>query len=105
MPKKTKKQKILAQLHRKLQIAAQMKSNDFRVSSDFVKSQNDKPSPYQNSTYQTSVSFVKETVRKPKTDNLASSYSYVKSDLVKITIFTIFAAALQGVLYFLLRTR
>jgi len=105
MPKKTKKQKILAQLHRKLQLATQMKTGNFQLSSDFVKSQNVKLLPDQKSLAQTSVSFINETVIKPKNDNLASSYDYVKKDLVKITIFTLFAVALQGMLYFLLRTR
>lgn len=95
MPKKTKRQKILAELHRKLQTA----------NSDLVKSQNKLAQKNLQANFILSESIHKETVTKAKTWQNEATSTYLINDLLKITIFTLFALALQGVLYFLLRTR
>lgn len=98
MTKKTKKEKILAELRRELK-------NKTNISSDFVKTQiQTKPkltTPTENS--ETKNAFLSFT--KPKPHEELESYSYVKHDLIRITIFTFFSFIFQGVLYFLLRTR
>lgn len=94
MPKKTKKKKILAQLHRKL---ASLPS-----SPNIVKSQNNENLPAKPSLDNTNFVFKKQPVIKQKNATILTDHSYVKGDLIKITIFTTLALILQGVLYFLL---
>ncbi|MBI3379605.1 hypothetical protein HY029_02500 [Candidatus Gottesmanbacteria bacterium] len=105
MPKKTKKQKILAILHRQSQISNTLKTSGLSSNTEFVKSQNEKSNYGQTLTYSTPVSLVTQAVIKTKSPEVDYSYGYVKKDLIKITIFSIFALLLQGMLYFLLRTR
>ncbi len=92
MPKKTKKQKLLAELHKKLSAANQ--------SSTPVKSQiYSTPS---SATVKTAanIAYNNYKIAKPKTITIQSDYSYITADLIRITIFTIIAFILQGVLYF-----
>ena len=110
MPKRTKKQKILAELRRKLMAVSttppqpEKKQDELvKKQSEFVKKQN---SPTQSTISASSAStfiYTKESVLKPKMTLLSSSYTYVIHDLIKITIFTLFAFVFQVMLYFLLR--
>lgn len=105
MPKKTKKQKILAELHRKLQYPNTFQSPGLNFESSLVKNQNNDSTKNQEPIYSNTIKYVQEPAIKAKTMKIYSSYAYVKSDLIKITIFTVFALTLQCVLYFLIRTR
>lgn len=97
MPKKTKREKILAELHRKLiTLDASTKS---------VKSQNQIGMPQAQSVKLSSFTYHSGSVTKPNSLQKESSYAYIKHDLIRITIFTLFATIFQSVLYFLLRTR
>lgn len=125
MPKKTKKQKLLAELHRKITV------HDIhsvtQSQSHISKENNEARFPHRNSSsisvsltdtsvksqlttdkarYSIQDSFNGisniQTILKPKSSSLMTDYSYVRHDLIKITIFTVFAFLLQGVLYFLL---
>ncbi len=97
MPKKTKKEKILAELHRKLTI--------LDASPKPVKSQNQRSTPQAQSVKLSSFIYHSGSVTKPNSLQKEPSYAYVKHDLIKITIFTLFAIIFQSMLYFLLRTR
>lgn len=105
MPKKTKKQKLLADLHRKLGTFETDKTQFSYKNTKFVKSQNEVGLSTSQPLTLPQIAYRKQVVAKPKNPISASSYSYVKHDLVRITIFTLFALLLQVVLYFLLRTR
>lgn len=105
MPKKTKKQKILAQLHRKLQLSQIAQSQDFKLNVSFVKGQNNLPTNDKSDGYKLSPVTHKEAVTKGEKPQGEANYAYIRNDLFRITIFTLFALILQGVLYFLLRTR
>ena len=96
MPKKTKKEKILAELHRKL-------ARDILPQKNFVKGQIDTSldtvSHINSSTYTYSnLGYVKA-----KNHIITHDYAYLKHDLLKISSFTILALLFQGVLYFFLR--
>ncbi len=86
MPRKTKRQKILAQGHR----------------SHFVNSQNNQPRISVSLPQINKFTVNTDIVTKPQISHPASEYAYVKRDLIKITIFTFFAVIFQGVLYFVL---
>lgn len=105
MPKKTKKQKILANIHRKLQYSSNLNLQEVNSGLNSVKSQNNSVIQNKSPEYAMTFNHAKETVMKINNTKAGSSYDYVKKDLVKITIFTIFALASQCVLYFLLRSR
>lgn len=105
MPKKTKRQKILAELHRRLQYSQNLQTQDLKLNSEFVKSQNEVATQSKEPQYSTTLNYAKHPFIKPKNANIPSSYAFVKNDLIRITIFTAFALALQGVLYFLIRTK
>ena len=94
MPKKTKRQKKHADLHKNQ--SASLKS------ADFVKSQNLSSEPLPVSGISTSYTYTHHTAVTPKISHGVVDYSYVKHDAIKITIFTIAALAFQGVLYFLI---
>lgn len=98
MPKKTKKQKLLAELHRKISVVSS-------YSPQFVKTQNITSDTASQQNNHSPYSYDKQVVTTTKTLKLNSDYSHIKSDLVKILIFTLFALISQGVLYFFLRTR
>jgi len=105
MPKKTKKQKLLADIHRKLQTTQIVKnSSSVRAESTLVNSQNQVSLSSQLETKSPTFVYQKDIVTKPKTLTATSNYSYVTRDLLKITIFTFLALVFQGVVYFLLRT-
>ncbi|MBM3282663.1 hypothetical protein FJY90_00275 [Candidatus Gottesmanbacteria bacterium] len=103
MPKKTKKQKVLAELRRKLSAVSTISPRQDIKSAEFVKSQ--------NSTIQSTVSvsspltftYNNQGVATGKKASIVPDYSYVTRDLIKITIFTLFTIIFQYVLYFLLR--
>lgn len=105
MPKKTKKQKILAQLHRKTIFSVPGQTNHPSSNPDLVKSQNNYSIQNQLPVYSNSFKYAKDTVAKAKNMKITPSYTHVQHDLIRITIFTILALAIQGMLYFLLRTR
>ncbi len=98
MPKKTKKQKLLAELHRKISVVSS-------YTPQFVKTQNKTTasSVLQNNLSQ--YSYDNRAVTTTKTLKSDLDYSYIKTDMVKILVFTLFALISQGVLYFFLRTR
>ena len=105
MPKKTKKQKLLADLHKKINLATIHQISGTKAMPDLVKGQNDSLPTSQTPVYATSLEFINKNVVEAKTHKPDTSYGYIKNDLIKITIFTILALSLQGVLYFFLRTR
>lgn len=96
MPKKTKKQKLLAELHRKIKAVPSL-------SAQFVKSQNEPEIPTITATNTSTFTYNKHVVSKPKTPISIANYAHVRHDLIKITIFTLFAVIFQSVLYFFLR--
>jgi hypothetical protein len=95
MPKKTKKQKILAELRRKKQ-----ESNP-RL--EFVNTQISHVSASKVESAATGYTFKSKSVAKPHPQISTHDYSYVRHDLLRITIFTAFALIVQGVLYFILK--
>lgn len=106
MPKKTKKQKLLADLRRKSQTAEFFKeSTSLTLETRLVNRQNIEPTQDRSAPSTPTFVYQKNIVTKPKTLITISTYSYVKRDLLKITIFTFLALLFQGVVYFLLRTR
>lgn len=96
MPKKTKRQKILAELHRKLKSPA-------ITEPQFVKSQNISLTTSSFTPAMPIFHISDKIVSKPKTTESLLDYSYVRHDLIRITIFTLFAFIFQGMLYFLLQ--
>ena len=101
MPRKTKKQKLKADLRRKSQ--AEQKYPQGRLTSK-------KPVKTQKlfEAKKKKLNTSKKTINKKSLVTTAQNiknvknYAYVKKDLIKITIFTLLALAFQGVLYFLL---
>jgi hypothetical protein len=88
MPKKTKKEKILADLRRSSHIVKPLASSVAQIQAvpsvqKFV--------------------FEKKPVITIQTKQTTHDYSYVYHDLIKITIFTIAVLTLQGMLYFVLQ--
>ena len=96
MPKKTKRQKLLAELHRKIKAVPS-------PSAQFVKGQNKSEIPIITATSASTFTYNKHVVSKPKTPISIADYAHVKHDLIRITIFTLFAVIFQSVLYFFLR--
>lgn len=94
MPKKTKKQKILAGFHRKFSAGPSSSNN--------VKSQNMHRVIATPSVTSPMFSFNKNSVATVRNTKTVGDYSYLKYDLIRITIFTASAIILQGVLYFFL---
>lgn len=96
MPRKTKKQKVLAKLHRKLA--------SLEVSPNITKSQNKKKPSTNTKPILENTKFVykRQPVIKQKSVAATTNYAFIKYDLIKISLFTTLALALQGVLYFLL---
>jgi len=106
MPKKTKKQKLLADLHRKSHtIQLNNESSSARQETTLVNKQNIERLSSQLETKSPTFVYQKDIVTKPKNISTASNYSYISADLLKITIFTFLALVFQGVVYFLLRTK
>lgn len=98
MPKKTKKQKLLAELHRKISVVSS-------YTPQFVKTQNKTTASTVLKNNLSQYSYDNRAVTTTKTLKSDLDYSYIKTDMVKILVFTLFALISQGVLYFFLRTR
>lgn len=98
MPKKTKKQKLLAELHRKISVVSS-------YTPQFVKTQNKTTASTVLQNNLSQYSYDNRAVTTTKTLKSDLDYSYIKTDMVKILVFTLFALISQGVLYFFLRTR
>lgn len=88
MPKRTRKEKIRADHRRALEF---VKPPDALVASTV--------------SLQTTPGFVfrKDTAPTSKTITVTHDFSYVGHDLIRITIFTLAALIVQGVLYFVVR--
>ena len=97
MPKKTKRQKILAELRRK--------KLEISVNSVSVKSQIQPVSSSHKPQANPQFVYPQQKIAKPRMNINMKDYSYVNHDLIRITIFSLIAFGLQYVLYFLLRTR
>ena len=103
MPKKTKKQKILAEIRRKIS----QRDNYFHPheanNQKFVKRVNNLyPLPHTVlPSYASPIP--NKSIIKPKNPIEKADYTYIKHDLIKITIFSIFALFFQLMLYFVLR--
>lgn len=97
MPKKTKKQKILAELHKKF-----ARSSEGQIS---VKSQNQPSVISTQYSIPTTFTYKQHAFLKPQIYKNSSDYSYITRDLIRITIFSLVTFIFQGMLYFLLRTR
>lgn len=95
MPKKTKKQKLLADLRRKIETVRD-------INLDVVKYQKKEEALNLNLPQEEKVLNEKYRVTKSQTTNIVADYSHVKKDLIKITLFTLFALIFQGVLYYFL---
>ncbi|OGG26378.1 hypothetical protein A2960_03550 [Candidatus Gottesmanbacteria bacterium RIFCSPLOWO2_01_FULL_39_12b] len=98
MPKKTKKEKMLAELHRRLE-STNLQGEEIVKSQ--IKTHQNTLSQVQPATY----SFSNIGYTKPKNHIVTHDYTYLKHDLLKITGFTILALLFQGMLYFFVRTR
>jgi hypothetical protein len=95
MPKKTKKQKILAE---------QRQINQKSLTGySFVNTQISHKIASDQSISKPDLSYSIKSNTKPQTEESLHDYSYVKHDLIRITIFTSFAVILQGVLYFVMK--
>lgn len=92
MPKKTKKQKLLAEIHRQKLLDSQP-----------VKHQNNLPRLESNTNELLRYTFNQQSVPVVKSVPDNSGYSYVKKDLKRISMFTFLAISLQIVIYFVLK--
>jgi len=105
MPKKTKKQKLLAELRRKLATVSGPDSLIYNKQTELVKRQNDFETKTTPLASNTTDRFKLESITEPKSPNAPADYSYVRHDLIRITIFTFLALASQSVLYFFLKAK
>ena len=94
MPKKTKKQKLLAEIHRRNLIEKGLNYN-------FVKPLSEVPKNEAKADTEAKISKQENIAVKPQNTALASEDNYLKRDLSKIFLFTIFALFFQGVIYYL----
>lgn len=90
MPKKTKKQKLLAEVRRKIELP-------FLLSQETRQTSSVKPHPPMR--YALNIS----NNNNPKSTKIVEQYAYVYHDLFKICIFTVIAIIFQSVLYFVLK--
>ena len=95
MPKRTKKQKLLAELHRQQMTNLQFKLQTVKPQNE-SQAQNDVSYKNSNPIYKIGPS------AKPNSHIGSIDYTYVKQDLLRIFIFTLTALIFQGVLYFML---
>lgn len=95
MPKKTRRQKILASERRYKVFHPKL--------SEPVKSQNLHETSEAKISIKPEYKFGNNIIPKPKTISATADYSYLKKDLIRITIFVILAISAQSVLYFFLR--
>lgn len=96
MPKKTKKEKILAEIRRKNSLLREASPNS-------VKNQISLSSSSQKTTSPVSFTYKKEVDTKLQKPLTVGDFVAFKQDLLKITLFTFSALIFQGVLYFLLK--
>ena len=96
MPKKTKKDKILAEVRAK---AHAEKLNTYK----FVKPQSDLQNPEKTNINNFNSEIINITTRQLQTNTLSFEDKLLKADLVKILVFTFFALASQGMIYYFLR--
>ncbi|OGG02783.1 hypothetical protein A2W14_06685 [Candidatus Gottesmanbacteria bacterium RBG_16_37_8] len=94
MPKKTKKQKLLAEIHRQ-------KMAEKGLSYNFVKPPSEEPIQDGKTEAGPKITKKENIAVKPQNTALASEYNYLKRDLTKIFLFTFFALFSQGVVYYL----
>lgn len=97
MPRKTRKQKILSELRKHTQVVLQ------NPLPDPVKPPIQTQSPAKPQLASYSFQMKKEPVVTTETHTVVADYTYVHHDLIRITIFTVFALLCQGVVYFLLK--
>ncbi|KKS96108.1 MAG: hypothetical protein UV73_C0012G0136 [Candidatus Gottesmanbacteria bacterium GW2011_GWA2_43_14] len=95
MPKKTKKQKLRAEKLRQTQFQISMAGP--------VKPQVGEAIPSPEISLPVKAELKEKTVGTAQTINTGSADSHVKKDLLKISLFTVFALVIQVVLYYLLR--
>lgn len=96
MPRKTRKQKILAEAHRR-------KNPIFSSAANFVKPQNEAMPPPASYQLINEIQINKKVDLKGQTSLYHHDTGLVKRDLRKIALFTFFALTSQIVLYYLLR--
>lgn len=92
MPKKTKRQKLLAEKHRQKLLNSQP-----------VKNQINLPGDDQEIHPEIKYTFNKQSVPAVKPVLNSNEYSYVNKDLKRISLFTFLAISLQVVIYFVLK--
>jgi hypothetical protein len=95
MPKKTKKEKLLADAHRKIRVSS-------ITESQLVNRENASPDRVVNIKQPPAYSYSFKSATTPYINKSVSNIPYIKTDLIKITIFTVLALLFQGMLYFLL---
>lgn len=97
MPKKTKKDKILAEARRKILAEKQLSYNFVKPQSSAVQNTSERLLPENDKSQ-------KYTAKSTQTDISILEHKYLRVDLLKILAFTLIAVILQGVLYYFLRS-
>ena len=95
MPRKTRKQKLLAEQHRE---KTQLPDNTY----EFVKPPIELSKAQSNESNPIKKPEDKSIDRKTQIENIDHVDNHVKKDIIKISAFTFFALIFQGVLYYLL---
>lgn len=95
MPKRTKKQKLLAELHRQ-------KMPNFQFKLQTVKPQNESQAQTEVNKENSGPVYKIGPSAKPNSHIGSIDYIHVKQDLLRIFIVTLTALIFQGVLYFML---
>ena len=103
MPKKTKRQKLLAEKHRKKILTGFRNSPLITSDSQPVKNQINLPEVASKTNVLLKYTFNKQSVPAIKSVLNQSDYSYVNKDLKRISLFTFLAISLQVVIYFVLK--
>lgn len=102
MPQKTKKEKLRAEIRRR---SVPSYGIDQNIASELVKGQITHSQSPLNQVQKTEYTYEKFVAPTVKSHTITGNYTYVRFDLIKITIFTIFALGIQIVLYFLVQAR
>ena|SRR3972149_9286070 len=97
MPKKTRRQKMLAE-QRRIQGLQDTRS-------EFVKREKIEIPPFAPNIAPPRFDYHKKIAIEPQSQRITHDNTHIVKDLIRITIFTMFALFFQGVLYFFLRTR
>lgn len=103
MPKKTKRQKLLAEKHRQKILTAFSNSPLIASDSKPVKNQINLADIDAKTNGLLEYTFNKQSVPAIKSVPNQSDYSYVNKDLKRISLFTFLAISLQVVIYFVLK--